>query len=161
MCKGWRTSTEMRRSCSGGKSSLLVTWSFEQGAANVCFIQRRDRHARVRWDHFLRNYVTDLLKEIGIKDVRMIVRSARARGREWSYTRDSDKVKRLTTNQRWVQDEVRPLGINIQNFAYETIIADMSTHAVSKREMSPCVRWRVKVTTRSCPGVTFIGHLGP
>ena len=77
--------------------------------------------------------LAELLKEMCIKDVRMILRRVSRTWKGMILHRSRGNVKRLTTNQRRVQGEVRPLEIDTQHLAHEANIADMSTHAARGR----------------------------
>ena len=61
--------------------------------------------------------VTELLKEIGIKNVRMIVCTDSSACKGMILRKSSGKVKHVATKQLWVQGAVRAHEIDIQNIS--------------------------------------------
>ena len=61
--------------------------------------------------------MAELLEKMGTKDVRMIVCTVSNAWKGMFLHKRSGKVTHLTTNQRWVQGEVRALEIDTQQIS--------------------------------------------
>ena len=154
----WASDTKTRRSCSGGLirvgGNLIHHWSKTQQTVALS-------SGEVEMNASVKAIsegigVTELLKEIGINDVRMIVCTDSSACKGMILRRGSGKVKHLTTKQLWVQGAVRAHEIDIQKIHRDANIADMLTHAVNKREMLDAMREMEYHSDDS-----LVGHIGP
>ena len=154
----WAGDTQTRRSCSGGLISvggnLIHHWSKTQQTVALSSGEAEMNASVKAISEGIG--VTELLKEIGIKDVRMTVYTDSSACKGMILRRGSGKVKHLTTKQLWVQGAVRAHEIDIQEIPREANIADMLTHAVNKREMSDAMRMLGYHSDDS-----LVGHFGP
>ena len=139
----WASDTKTRQCCSGGLirvgGNLVHHWSRTEQTVALSSGEA-EMNASVKAISYGIG-VTELLKEIGIKDVRMIVCTDSSACKGMILRRCSGKVKHLTTKQLWVEGAVRAHEINIQKSHRDANTADMLTHAVNKRERcrTPCV----------------------
>ena len=154
----WAGDTQTRRSCSGGLISvggnLIHHWSKTQQTVALSSGEAEMNASVKAISEGIG--VTELLKEIGIKDVRMTVYTDSSACKGTILRRGSGKVKHLTTKQLWVQGAVRAHEIDIQKIPREANIADMLTNGVNKREMSDAMR---KMGYHSDD--SLVGHFGP
>ena len=150
----WVSDTKTRRSCSGGLirvgGNLIHHWSkTQQTVALSSGEAEMNASVKAISEGF---GVTELLKEIGINDVRMIVCTDSSACKGMILRRGSGKVKHLTTKQLWVQGAVRAHEIEIQTYSPRHkhcghVDACCQQERERERCWTPCVRWSTIVMT--------------